>query len=160
MPIAILFYDVGLAVHIASIVLAFGVTFAYPLLMPYIHDRRPDAMPVVHEASERIGRFLIAPAGVLALISGAYMASDRDLFDQTWVIVPLFILILLLAAGALFFGPTEKHMAEVAERDLAGDGKLGPEYEALFRRLALVGAVANVLVLTAIFFMAAKPFAG
>jgi uncharacterized membrane protein len=157
---AIFFYDVVLAVHISAIVLAFGVTFAYPILMPYIKGRKPDAMPAVHGASERIGRFLIAPAGVLALISGAYMASDRDLFDQTWVIVPLFILLLLLAAGGLFFGPIEKRLEEVAERDLASDGKLGPEYEALFSRLALAGAIGPALVLVAIFFMAAKPFAG
>ena len=160
MVTAIYFYDVVLAVHIASIVLAFGVTFAYPILMPYIKDRRPDAMAVVHGASGRIGQFLIAPAGVLALITGAYMAHDRDLFDQTWVIVPLLILLTLLAAGALFFGPIEQRLAEVAERDLAADGTLGPEYEALYGRLALAGAIGPALVLVAIFFMAAKPFAG
>jgi hypothetical protein len=159
MVTAIFFYDVVLAVHIASIVLAFGVTFAYPIMGAYVTSRSPEALPALHGAQARVGQFLIFPFGVLALVSGAYMASDRDYFGETWVVVPLLILLVILAAGALFFGPTEQRLQALAERDLAQDGKLGPEYEAVLGQLKVAGTIAPLLVLVAIFFMTAKPFA-
>ena len=81
---------------------------------------------------------------------------------KIWVIVPLIILIGLLALGGAFFGPSEKRAAELAGRDVAAAGPdgpviLSPEYTAVAARIAKVGALANVLILVAIFFMAAKP---
>lgn len=156
---AIYFYDFVLAVHVAAIVIAFGVTFAYPIIVPAVRSHRPDAMAALHLAQARVGQFMILPAGVLALISGGWMASHRDYFGETWVVVPLLILLTILAMGGLYFGPTEKHLHELAERDLTADGKLGPEYDAVAGRLAIIGAIPPALVLVAIFFMAAKPFA-
>ena len=70
---------------------------------------------------------------------------------------------ILLALGGAFFGPQEIKAAELAERDIAASGegepKLSAEYEAVSKRIATVGAVANLLILVAIFFMTAKPFA-
>ena len=159
MPIAIFFYDVVLAVHIAAIVIAFGVTFSYPIVLPWLRATKPEAMSTYHAIQGRVGQFLIMPAGVLALLSGAYLASDRDYFGETWVVVPLLILLVLLAAGGLFFKPVEERLAELAERDMAAGGPLGAEYDALFKRAGAVGAASSALVLVAIFFMAAKPFA-
>ena len=50
MPVAILFYDVVLAVHVTAIIVAFGVTFAYPVLGGQIRKLRPDAIPAWHQA--------------------------------------------------------------------------------------------------------------
>jgi hypothetical protein len=78
------------------------------------------------------------------------------------VIVPLIILIALLGLGGAFFTPNERRAGELAARDVAAAGPdgpvaLSPEYEALSARVAKMGALASVLVLVAIFFMAAKP---
>jgi uncharacterized membrane protein len=159
---AIFFYDVVLALHIAAIVVAFGVTFAYPILDIYVTREHPRVLPVIHGAQERIGRYLIAPAGGIALLAGFYLASDRDLFGKVWVVIPMIILIALLAAGGVFFGPSERKAQALAERDIAAAGPDGPvtfspEYKAVAGRIALVGGIANVLILVAIFFMTAKP---
>jgi uncharacterized membrane protein len=159
---AIFFYDVVLALHIAAIVIAFGVTFAYPILDVYVTREHPRVLPVIHGAQERIGRYLIAPAGGIALLAGFYLASDRDYMGKVWVIVPLIILIALLAAGGVFFGPSERKASELAARDVAAappDGPVtfSPEYTAVASRIARAGALANVLILVAIFFMTAKP---
>jgi uncharacterized membrane protein len=159
---AILFYDVILSVHIMAIVVAFGVTFAYPILGVYVTREHPRFLPALHGAQERIGKFLITPAATIALLAGFYLASDRDYMGKVWVIVPLIILIALLGLGGAFFTPNERRAGELAARDVAAAGPdgpvaLSPEYEALSARVAKMGALASVLVLVAIFFMAAKP---
>jgi uncharacterized membrane protein len=159
---AIYFYDVVLSVHIAAIVIAFGVTFAYPIIGVYVTREQPRFLPELHAVQERIGKFLMTPAATIALLAGFYLASDRDYMGKIWVIVPLIILIGLLGLGGAFFGPSERRASELAARDVATAGPSGPvtlspEYEALSTRIAQVGALANVLILVAIFFMAAKP---
>ena len=159
---AIYFYDVVLSIHIMAIVVAFGVTFAYPILFTYVTREHPRILPGLHGAQERIGKFLITPAATIALIAGFYLAGDRDYMGKVWVIVPLIILIALLGLGGAFFAPNERRARELAARDVAAAGPdgpvtLSPEYQALSGRIAKVGALSSVLVLVAIFFMAAKP---
>jgi hypothetical protein len=152
--LAITGYSVVLAVHVMAIVLAFGVTFAYPIMGPYIAKNHPGSLRAVHELQERIGKLLITPMATLALATGIYMASDHDLFDRIWVQVPLGILIVLLGLGGAFFAKQEKRAAELAP----GEGQPPtPEYLATVGRVAKVGALSSVLVLVAIFFMVAKP---
>lgn len=146
------FYDVVLSVHIIAIVLAFGVTFAYPILMPFIGRNHPQVLGPIHEAQERIGRYLIMPAGTVALASGLYLAADADVFGEVWVQVPMTILIILLGLGGAFFSPKERRAAELARQDPGG-----AEYRAISGQIAKVGAASSLLVLVAIFFMTAKP---
>jgi uncharacterized membrane protein len=118
---------------------------------------------VARSIQARVGKVLIAPAMVLAFAAGIYLASDRDLFGETWVVVPMVILIVLFGMGGAFFGPTEERAAQAAARDVeaAGDGPVtfSPQYEALAARIANGGKLATVLIVVAIYFMVAKPFA-
>jgi uncharacterized membrane protein len=153
----ITFYGVVLAVHIMSVVVAFGFTFAFPAFMPWARKNHPQAMPVIHELSGRLGRLVMSPAMVLVLLCGIYLASDADAWSETWVSVPLVILIIIGGLGGMFFSPNERKLGELASRDLAANGELSAEYDELFRRVAAAGLVVCALVLVAIFFMAAKP---
>lgn len=161
MPPAILFYDVVVWVHVTAIVLAFGVTFAYPILIPYFQSQHPRAVPALHEAQALIGRRLITPAATVALLAGAYLATDREYWDEVWVTVPLLILLLLLGMAGAFFTPNERRAAELASRDVeaagAGQPTWSAEYQALGKKVAGVGALASLLVLVALFFMITKP---
>jgi uncharacterized membrane protein len=152
--LAVTFYSVVVAVHVMAIVIAFGVTFAYPILGPYIGRNHPGSLRALHEAQERIGKFLITPFATLALITGIYLAGDHDLFGKIWVQVPMGILIVLLGVGGAFFAPSEKKAAALAPVD---GQPPSPEYLAINMRVAKVGGVANLLVLVAIFMMVAKP---
>jgi hypothetical protein len=152
MPVvAILFYDVVVAVHVMAILLAFGVTFAYPLLEVFLARNAPESMPAFHRAQVLVSRALITPAAAVALLAGIYMASDRDYFSELWVQVPFAILIVLLGLTGAFFIPVEKRLADAAER-----GVDTPAYQTLVRRHAAVGATASGLVLVAVFFMVTK----
>lgn len=149
--LALLFYDVVTAVHVMSIVLAFGVTFAYPIMGPYLGKNHPGSLAAFHGVQERIGKFLITPFATLALLTGIYLASDRDYFGEIWVQVPMAILIILLGMGGAVFSPLERKAAELAANPAS------PEYQATVAKVARAGQLAGVLILVAIFFMVAKP---
>ena len=144
MPVAIFFYDVVLSIHVMAVVAAFGVWFAYPLLVT-----RGDA--AAHRAQVRVARLVVTPAGSLALLAGVYLASDRSYWSEVWVSVPLLILIVLLGITGAYFVPRQQRLAELAE---AGGGA---EYTALATQVSRVAFAAAGLVVVAIFFMVAKP---
>jgi uncharacterized membrane protein len=69
-------------------------------------------------------------------------------------------LILIVLGGLLggYFVPTDRRLAEMAERDLAGGtGEMSAEYQAGAKRIGAVGGLAGFLVLLAIFLMVTKP---
>jgi hypothetical protein len=142
--LAVQFYDVVLAVHVLAVIAAFGVWFAYPLLVP-----RGDA--AAHRAQARVARAVVTPAGTLALLAGIYLASDRSYWSEVWVSVPLVILIVLMGITGAYFIPRQARLAELAE---AG---AGPEYSHLAVQVARVTLAAAALVVVAVFFMVAKP---
>jgi hypothetical protein len=145
MPVAtIQFYDVVLSIHVMAVVAAFGGWFAYPLLVT-----RGDA--AAHRAQVRVARMVTNPAGALALLAGVYLASDRDYWSESWVSIPLLILVVLMGISGAYLIPRQKRLAELAD---AGGG---PEYSALAVQVARVVFAAAGLVVVAIFFMVVKP---
>jgi uncharacterized membrane protein len=141
---AILFYDVVVSVHVMAIVAAFGGWFAYPFVVP-----RGDA--AAHRAQVRLSRIVVNPAGTVALAAGIYLASDRDYWSESWVSIPLVILVVVMGITGAYFIPRQKRLAELA------DAGAGPEYASLAGQVRTVMAIAAALVLVAIFFMVAKP---
>jgi uncharacterized membrane protein len=150
-------YDVIVAVHILGVVVAFGVTFAYPVLLSYARKQHAHTLPALHHAQGELGIKVMTPGMVVVLGTGIYLASDRDLWDRPWVSIPMVILIVLFGLGGAFFAPKERELAALAERDLDGTAGLSAEYEALFRKVRAVGALAALLVVIAVFVMATKP---
>jgi hypothetical protein len=143
-PLAVQFYDVVLSIHVMAVIAAFGVWFAYPLLVP-----RGDA--AAHRAQARVARMVVTPAGTLALLAGIYLASDRSYWSEVWVSVPLVILVVLMGITGGYFIPRQQRLADLA------DAGAGPEYAALATQVTRVALAAAALVLVAVFFMAAKP---
>jgi uncharacterized membrane protein len=155
--LALTFFDVVLSLHVMAVVIAFGTTFAYPAFMPWARKNHPTAMPVIHELSDRLGKYVMSPAMVVVLACGIYLASDADVWSESWVSVPLVILVIIGGLGGMFFAPNERKLGQIARRDLEGGGELSAEYDDLFRRVAVGGFATMALVLVAIFFMVAKP---
>jgi hypothetical protein len=153
------FYEVVLAVHIMAVVVAFGVTFAYPIMFAVAGRQDPRGLPLVHRIEYTIERVLINPALGLVLIAGIYLASKGDYWSDFFV---QWGLAAVLVIGALVGGvlvPTAKRAEQIAARDLAASGEghaleMSAEYRALVRRSAIVGTLLSVLVLVTILFMA------
>jgi uncharacterized membrane protein len=162
-PDKLTFYNVVLFVHISAAVAAFGGLFGYGIVGAALtRSGQARHVPFWHRVQHELGNKLITPAAVVILIAGIYLAAAGNYgFSESFVGVGIVIVIVLLGLGHGFFGPNELRAAEAAQRDIdaAGGGEvtLGPEYQALARRLATVGIIANVLVLVAIFIMVMKP---
>lgn len=156
------FYNVVLFIHIAAVVLAFGVTFTYALMFSVTRRRFERHLPFLHHIQAVVGERMIAPLAGLILLAGLYLAIDGPYdFSEPWIGISLLILVAILAAGGAYFGPREKRLAALAERDVAaspeGPVSFSAEYERLARQVRTVTLVANALVLLAIFLMVTKP---
>jgi hypothetical protein len=154
-------YSIVLLIHILAAVAAFGVMFVYPLLDQVVRRFNPASLPALHEAQIQIGRRIITPAMIILFLAGLYLALDRwtDL-SGAWYSAAGVIIIVLLGLEHAFFVPTARRLRDLAKRDFeAGGGTvtLSAEYEALHRRLAMVGGLATLLVLIALFLMVVKP---
>lgn len=157
---AVTFYTFVLAAHIASIVIAFGVTFAYPVMYAVGLKREPRTMPGFHRIQDFVGKFVISPFLGLALLCGIYLASKLKVWSDFYVQWGIVVIVLLGGLGGAFFAPRERKLGELAERDVAaaGEGEVtfSAEYLSLRRQVAIVGYVANVLVILTIYFMTAQ----
>lgn len=165
MLMAFTFFTLVLAVHIAAILIAFGITFAYPVMYAVGVRTEPRSMPGVHRIQDSVGKFVISPFIGLALAAGIYLASKLHVWSAFYVQWGLGVLIVLGGLGGAFFAPRERRLAELAERDIATADQTAPgeqsvvfgaEYKALRQQVMTVGLLANALVLLTIYFMAAQ----
>ena len=159
--LAIEFYNVVLWLHISSVVIGFGVLFAYPVIFGVAMRSDPRSMPTVLRISDALGK-ITGPALGVIIVTGIYMVADADWDAGDFWLVGVYVIVLALGAmGGAFFAPQGRRLIEIADRDIAaaGDGEVtwSPEYHAVQKGLARGGTVANVLVLVAVFLMTAKP---
>jgi len=157
------FYTFALFVHIASAVIAFGATFAYPLIETTLQRVDLRALPAWHEAQNQVGHKLITPGALLILISGIYLVStDRwDGIGGFWFGAAGAIVVVLLGLGHGFFAPNARKRRDQARADLdagaAESGRMSDAYVALSRRTMPVGILSSLLVLVALLLMVWKP---
>ncbi len=153
-------YDAVKALHVIAAFAAYGLPFAYPFLLPYLHRHHPRALPGVHDVQHRLNLALTGPGTVALLAFGAFMATRHHLWGQTWVTVPLVILAVIVVAGGAIVRWTAQ-LAQLAHADVQAAGAavtFGPAYSAVYRRYMATEVLLGALVLVAIFFMVAKPF--
>jgi hypothetical protein len=153
------FSEVVLAIHIAAVVVAFGVTFAYPIVFTFGMRLDPRHMGWFHRVEERIGKVLIMPGLAVVLVAGIYLASKEHQWGRFYVQWGLVAALVLGALGGVFFSPTERRAAELADRDIAAaagsaEVTFSAEYLAVKRRLAIAGGLSSLLVLVTVLFMA------
>jgi hypothetical protein len=154
-------YEIVLAVHIMAVVIAFGVTFAYPIMFAVGARRAPRSMPLLHRIEYTIERFLINPGLLLVLAAGIFLASDGHHWSEFFVQWGLGAAIVIGALVGSVMIPTAKRAETIAERDIAttseGAIEMSGEYQALVQRLQTVGTLLSALVLVTIAFMVIKP---
>jgi hypothetical protein len=149
------FYDIVVFVHVAAVILAFGVTFTYGLIEALTVRLAPDKLAWVHRLEYEIGRKFVTPAATVVLLAGLYLALSGDgPFDlkDWWVGFGLLSTLVILGLNGAYFIPREKRLSEMAERDLAAGGA-GPEYRALSRQVAVVGGITGLLIIVTVLFM-------
>src|ERR1700730_16822969 len=125
---AVTFYTFALAVHIAAVVIAFGVTFAYPVMYAVGIRAEPRSMPGLHRIQDSVGKFVISPFMGLALLAGIYLASKLHSWSDFYVQWGIAMIVIL---GALF-APRERRLAELAASDIAAADQTSPGSSIVF----------------------------
>jgi hypothetical protein len=156
MTTAFLFYDVVLAIHILAVVIAFGVVFAYPVIDAMLKSQGVE-LAALHRLHVALATRFIQPAMAVVLLAGMYLALDRWSLGDPWISVTFAILVALFALTGAVLIPTDRRMAELAERDAKAGGEPSADYLAEERRAALFGSIALLLVVIAVFVMTLKP---
>jgi hypothetical protein len=157
-------YEVVLAVHIMAVVIAFGVTFAYPIMFAVAAKHGPRSLPLVHRIEYSIERMLVNPGLGLVLLAGIYLASKGHYWSDFFVQWGLAAVVVIGALVGAVMIPTAKRAELAATRDLAAidagtpgteaSVEMSEEYRALVRRLSIVGTLLSLLVLATIAIMA------
>jgi len=156
--VGVAFFQVVLAVHIMAVVVGFGVTFAYPLFAVIGERLDPRAMPWYHGVQRAIGQRLITPGLAVVLVAGIYLASDLHQWSRFYVQWGLAVAVVLGGLGGVFFAPSERRLAELADRDVAAAAAgtevvWSQEYLTTRRNNAVVGSLSSLLVLVTIYLM-------
>lgn len=160
---AVTFYDVIVWVHICAVVVGFGGTFAYGIIIATARRSHPRSLPGVLAGIGANDRILVSGGAAVILVTGIYLAADSDAFSEFFVAWGFVAIIALGALGGMWFAPNERRALEAAERDVerAGDGDVtwGPEFEKANANLARMGPVAGIIIVLTIYVMTTKPFA-
>lgn len=152
-------WDVVLALHIASVVVGFGIVFAYPLFMTVGARLDPPSMAWFHQMQQAVSRRLVSPALVLVVIFGVVLASKFNAWSAFYVQWGIGVSIVIGGLEGMVLIPRAGRLAELARRDTADNGRgphgaLGPEYHSVQRQVLLVASLISVLVLATIVLMA------
>jgi hypothetical protein len=156
MTFAVTFYDVSVWLHVSAVVVGFGATFAESVTFPVAMKMSVRHLPFVHRLGITINQRLATPALALIIITGIYQTADRWEFSQFWISATFLIAIILGGLNGAYFIPGERRLLAQIETELAETGEPSPDYLRKARRMGMVGALAGVLVLLAVFLMVTK----
>lgn len=161
-PAGISIYEISLFLHITATVVGLGVTFAESVTFPVAMKLSPRHLPYVHRLHLTINRWFTTPALAVVLLTGLYQVEEGGFsFGDAWVSATLAIVVVLGGLMGAYFIPTDRRLAAMAESEIAaaGDGEpvLSEEYQRGARTSGIVGGLAGVLIVAAIFLMVVKP---
>jgi uncharacterized membrane protein len=162
MPLfAVSTYEISLFLHIAAVVVGFGATFAESVMFPVALKAGTRHLPYLHRLQLTINQYLAGPALLIVLATGIYQTIESWEFDQFWISASLLIVLVLGGLNGAYFIPSDRRLGPMVEADIAaaggGDIELSDEYQRQARLQGILGAVAGVLVLVAIYLMVTKP---
>jgi integral membrane sensor domain MASE1 len=151
------FDNVLLVIHVAAVLVAFGVLLGYPIFVLVGNSiMEPRGLPLFHRAQQQLIRRLVTPGLATVVVTGLVLAEDLGTLQTFYVELGILAAIALGAITSCYLSPRELRLAEMAERDLRSDAAvLSREYEALSGQVAKVTRLASGIVLATILVMIA-----
>jgi hypothetical protein len=151
-------YEISVFVHVSAVVVGFGATFAEAIMFPVAMKAGVRHLPFVHQLQLAINQRLASPALGIIILTGIYQTIDGDWgFGSFWISATFAIAIVLGGMNGAYFVPTDRRLGAKAELDLERSGAPSDEYLREARTEGIVGAIAGLLVIAAVFLMVTKP---
>lgn len=163
MPIAaISVYDISLFLHITAVVVGFGSTFAESITFPVALRLDPRHLPYVHQLHLAINRRFATPALAVVLVTGIFQTVNGNWeFGAFWISASFAIVIVLGGLVGGYLVPADRRLGPMSQSEIeaagTGDVVLSAEYQRRAKLEGIVGGVAGLLVVVAIFLMVTKP---
>jgi hypothetical protein len=154
--------------HIVTVIVAFGATFAYPAYARRGRQLPPAEGYAISTATLGVARELTTYGTWVAALFGTILvaASEQWKFSQTWVSIA-FVLFFIGAALSIFVHmPNLKRMNALQEQLVAGGGTANPaggppaevaELQQRGKRAGMVGGILHLLFLLMVIDMIWKP---
>ena len=160
--LAVTFYDVVLWLHVSAVVVGFGSTFAYAVIMSVSAKTNPRSVPAVIAAVAANDRTLVSIGSIIVLLTGLYLAADRWEFSEVFIGWGIVAVLILIGMTHAVFLPSDRKASQLAERDIAAAGDKEVEFSEEFNRetkkVARMGTLAGLIVVLTVYVMVAKPF--
>jgi uncharacterized membrane protein len=162
MELAVTNYEFSLFIHVTAAIGGLGATFAEAIT--YTTAVRLDVrhLPYKHSLQLTVNKYLALPALVVVLATGLYQADEAGFeLGQAWLVAAMSIIAVLAALILGYFIPEDRRLLVIVERDIAGfegsDIALSDEYRRRVRVEEVLGAIAGLLVIAAVYLMVTKP---
>jgi hypothetical protein len=155
----ITFEEVVLFIHIAAVVIAFGLVIGYPFIALAAERLDHRALPALHRSRTQLGRLIVNPGLALVLISGIYLASEDHDWKYFFTQWGLGMVVVLGGLEGAVVMRGESKLAELAEAEVAVSGPTGvlsDEYTRTRTRTDMASRLMAVLVIVTLFFMASQ----
>jgi uncharacterized membrane protein len=151
-------YEISVFVHVSAVVVGFGATFAEAIMFPVAMKAGVRHLPYVHQLQLAINQRMAGPALGLIILTGIYQTIDADWgFGSFWISATFLIVIVLGGINGAYFVPTDRKLAVQAQKELDETGDVSEDYRQKARTEGIVGAIAGLLILAAVFMMVVKP---
>jgi uncharacterized membrane protein len=152
-------YNVVLFIHVLAVVVGFGVVFTYPLLDAYARRTNVVDLVALHRFQVFLTSRVIQPALLVIILAGLYLATSDHGWSlgDPWISATFAIAIVLGGLAGAVYGPTEKKLLALAQRELKQGQKPSDAYEREAIKLARFGGLGLLLVTVALFLMITKP---
>jgi uncharacterized membrane protein len=162
MPLAVTNLELSLFIHITAAVAGLGAAFAQGLIYPVAMALDPRHLPFKHRLQFAINVVLVLPALVVLLATGLYQVDELGYeLGDFWLSGALAIVAALAVMVIAYFIPEDRRLQRMAERDISAAGGGGVAVSAEYRRRvwveSIVGLIADLLVIAALYLMVTKP---
>jgi len=155
-----------LFLHIGGAILAFGPTFAFPILGP-MAGKEPQHVNFALRFQRKVATTLIVPLALFQGVTGVLLiwAASINLLDNYWLIVSIVLYVIALVLSIGFGLPTIRKLIEATSTpppppepgDPPREGP-PPHIAALVKRGRRIGYAQMALIVAIVFLMVTKPF--
>jgi uncharacterized membrane protein len=149
-----------LFLHVLAAIVAFGPTFAFPIIGA-MSGHEPQHANFAVRATHRIGDLLVEPFAISMFITGALMiwSAGIPVFerDARWLLVAIVLYLVALLLSFFVSRPNVKKVIALSRGDGPPSGPPPPEMLSAISVVQRVGMILLVLLVAIVFLMVVKP---
>ena len=147
-----------LFLHILGAILAFGPTFATPIMSALV-AKEPQHANFFARAQLAVSKRLITPLALSMAITGVGMiiVSGINVFARLWLPVAIVLYVIAIGFALLVQAPAGARMVELTSQP-PGPGGPSPELRATAAALQRGGMFLGVMIVAIVLLMVVKPF--